>query len=164
LGCGRGSRDGRDIELDFEEISTIGSPHVQPLCALRSHLPAPQEQAPVDDLPDRYPSIVGAPDAFNVAPTDVMPIAGVKCEGSISIRKLRWGPVPYWAKDVKFGYKAINARAESVDEEPMFRDAFKRRRCLVPASGYFEWKPESSAKQPYFIHDPDDELLMFAGL
>jgi putative SOS response-associated peptidase YedK len=93
-----------------------------------------------------------------------MPIVGVNREGSISIRELRWGLVPYWAKDVKIGYKAINARAETVEEKPMFREAFKRRRCLVPASGYFEWKPEGSAKQPYFIHDPDGELLMFAGL
>jgi putative SOS response-associated peptidase YedK len=102
---------------------------------------------------------------FNVAPTDVMPIIGVNREGCISIRELRWGLIPYWAKDPKVGgAKAINARAETVDEKPMFREAFKRRRCLVPASGYFDWKPEGAAKQPYFIHDPENELLMFAGL
>jgi putative SOS response-associated peptidase YedK len=127
-----------------------------------------RENKPVEDLPDWYPSVVDAinarPMRFNVAPTDVMPIVGVNREGTISIREFRWGLVPYWAKDVKIGYKAINARAETVDEKPMFREAFKRRRCLVPASGYFEWKPEGSAKQPYFIHDPDGELLMFAGL
>lgn len=58
----------------------------------------------------------------------------------------------------------INARAETVAEKPSFRAAFKRRRCLVPASGYFEWSGEAGHKQPYFIRHPDDELLMFAGL
>ena len=127
-----------------------------------------RKNKPVEDLPDWYSSVVNAinarPMRFNVAPTDVMPIVELNREGGPSIRELRWGLVPYWAKDVKIGYKAINARAETVDEKPMFREASKRRRCLVPASGYFEWKPEGSAKQPYFIHDADAELLMFAGL
>jgi putative SOS response-associated peptidase YedK len=127
-----------------------------------------RKNKPVDDLPEWYPSLVdhlnARPMRFNVAPTDVMPIIGVNKEGEPTVRELRSGLVPYWAKDIKIGYKAINARAESVDEKSMFREAFKRRRCLVPASGYFEWKPEGSAKQPYFIHDPDRDLLMFAGL
>jgi putative SOS response-associated peptidase YedK len=101
---------------------------------------------------------------FNVAPTDVMPIVGVSKDGETTVRDLRWGLVPYWAKDAKIGAKAINARAETVTEKPMFREAFKRRRCLVPASGYFEWKVEDAGKQPYFIHSPDERLLMFAGL
>jgi putative SOS response-associated peptidase YedK len=104
------------------------------------------------------------PQRFNVAPTDVMPIVGLNKEGETTIRELRWGLVPYWSKDVKIGSKAINARAETVAEKPMFREAFKRRRCLVPASGYFEWKVEDAGKQPYFIHSPDAPLLMFAGL
>src|SRR5690606_6955805 len=82
----------------------------------------------------------------------------------ISVRELRWGLVPGWAKDVKIGYKAINARAETVAEKPMFRSAFKARRCLVPARGYFEWKGEKPPKQPYYIHPPGDDLLLFAGL
>jgi putative SOS response-associated peptidase YedK len=122
-----------------------------------------------EELPDWWTALVDTinarPMRFNVAPTDVMPIVGTSREGAITIRELRWGLVPYWAKDPTVGgAKAINARAETVDEKPMFREAFKRRRCLVPASGYFEWKPEGAAKQPYFIHDPDGELLMFAGL
>ena len=104
------------------------------------------------------------PMRFNVAPTDPMPIVGTSREGAIKIRDARWGLVPYWARDAKIGHKAINARVETVAEKPMFREAFKRRRCLVPASGYFEWKPEGAAKQPYFIRDPDGELLLFAGL
>ncbi|HEY4137226.1 MAG TPA: SOS response-associated peptidase [Casimicrobiaceae bacterium] len=104
------------------------------------------------------------PMRFNVAPTDPMPVIGKSREGAIKIREARWGLVPYWAKDSKIGHKAINARVETVAGKPMFREAFKRRRCLVPATGYFEWKPEGAAKQPYFIHAADDELLMFAGL
>jgi putative SOS response-associated peptidase YedK len=123
---------------------------------------------PIDELPDWYVELVAAinarPMRFNVAPTDSMPIVRTTREGAIAIRELRWGLVPYWAKDRAIGSKAINARAEGVEEKPMFREAFKRRRCLVPASGYFEWKPEGAAKQPYFIHDPERELLMFAGL
>jgi putative SOS response-associated peptidase YedK len=124
------------------------------------------------DMPSESPTwwdnlvdaINARPQRFNVAPTDVMPIVGINKDGETTIRELRWGLVPYWAKDVKIGSKAINARAETVAEKPMFREAFKRRRCLVPASGYFEWKVEEGGKQPYFIHDPDGELLMFAGL
>jgi len=74
------------------------------------------------------------------------------------------GLVPSWAKDLKLGVKTINARAETVVTKPSFRNAFKKRRSLVPASGYFEWKGVSPNKQPYFIHDPAGDLLMFAGL
>jgi putative SOS response-associated peptidase YedK len=84
-----------------------------------------RKNKPVGDLPDWYPSVIDAinvrPMRFNVAPTDVMPIVGVNREGGISLRELRWGLVPYWAKDVKIGYKAINARAETVADKPMFR-------------------------------------------
>jgi putative SOS response-associated peptidase YedK len=65
---------------------------------------------------------------------------------------------------LKIGAHAINARVESVAEKPMFRVALKKRRCLVPASGYFEWRVEDEAKQPYFIQAPDKQLLLFAGL
>jgi len=101
---------------------------------------------------------------YNFAPTQISPLVGVNKEGGIGVHELRWGLVPFWAKDVKIGYKAINARAETVAEKPMFRAAFKERRCLVPANGYFEWKGERPNKQPYFIHDPAGELMLFAGL
>lgn len=102
-------------------------------------------------------------DQYNVAPTQMAPvIAGG--ENGVELKALRWGLVPVWAKDEKIGTHAINARVETVAEKPMFRAAFKKRRCLVPASGYFEWRMEDGAKQPYFIHQPDGELLMFAGL
>ena len=77
----------------------------------------------------------------------------------------RWGLLPSWAKDIKFGVRTINARSETVDEKPAFRSAFKRRRCLVPASGYFEWKKlDAKTKQPYNIVKKDRTLFAMAGL
>jgi len=91
------------------------------------------------------------------------------------LRVVRWGLVPYWAKDPKIGNRLINARAETVDSKPAFRQAFKRRRCLLPADGYYEWqRPDGSesdspggkggAKQPYYIFREDGGPLAFAGL
>jgi putative SOS response-associated peptidase YedK len=76
----------------------------------------------------------------------------------------RWGLIPSWAKDEKFGYHTINARAETVAQKPAFRSAFRHRRALIPASGYFEWRSEASGKQPYCIKSADSPLLVFAGL
>lgn len=102
-------------------------------------------------------------DQFNIAPTQRALVLVAK-EGECSMQMLRWGLVPGWAKDSKIGASAINARAETLVTKPLFRAAFKKRRCLIPASGYFEWKGEKGAKQPYFIHDAAHEMLMFAGL
>lgn len=100
---------------------------------------------------------------YNVARTQKAPIL-FHADGAYLIKATRWGLIPSWAKDEKIGSKLINARVETVAEKPSFRAAFKKRRCQVPASGYFEWKGEVGHKQPYFIRDPNDNLLMFAGL
>lgn len=100
---------------------------------------------------------------YNIAPTQKALIVGHGDQG-YQAKFYRWGLVPTWAKDTKIASKLINARAETVVEKPSFRTAFKKRRCLVPASGYFEWKGEAGHKQPYFIHDPAGDLLMFADL
>ncbi|MCU1309796.1 MAG: hypothetical protein JWO20_921 [Candidatus Angelobacter sp.] len=78
----------------------------------------------------------------------------------------RWGLVPHWAKDVKIGYKMINARSETILEKPSFRTAFKKRRCLIPADGFYEWKRDgnSKAKQPFHFGMKDDSLFAFAGI
>lgn len=76
----------------------------------------------------------------------------------------RWGLVPTWAKDPSSGAKMFNARSETVAEKPSFRAAFAQRRCLVPASGYFEWQSRAGGKQPYFIFPTDESPLAFAGL
>lgn len=100
---------------------------------------------------------------YNVAPTQYAPVVALG-EGGARVEGLKWGLIPSWAKDPEIGARAINARAETVAEKPMFRAAFKKRRCLVPASGYFEWRLEGGAKQPYYIREPDGNLMMFAGL
>jgi putative SOS response-associated peptidase YedK len=105
------------------------------------------------------------PNHFNVAPTQKTLVVARTSHGEVKVEPLRWGLVPFWAKDTKIGAKMINARAETVAAKPAFRDSFKKRRCLVPASGYFEWRIEAdNGKQPYFIHDPEGNLLLFAGL
>lgn len=93
---------------------------------------------------------------------------GEQPEVARELRVVRWGLVPSWAKDVSIGNRLINARVETVDSKPAFRRAFARRRCLLPADGFYEWQPVEEAgkvrKQPYFIHRADGGVLAFAGL
>lgn len=77
---------------------------------------------------------------------------------------LRWGLIPFWAKDSKIGSRLINARAETVHEKPSFRRAFKTRRCLIPVDGWFEWMNQAGGKQPFFLTSVSEEPLSFAGL
>jgi putative SOS response-associated peptidase YedK len=100
---------------------------------------------------------------FNIAPTQKAPILA-HADNGYTIKATRWGLVPPWAKDEKIGSNLINARVETAADKPSFRAAFGKRRCLLPASGYFEWKGEAGHKQPYFIHAPEGHALMFAGL
>ena len=79
---------------------------------------------------------------------------------------MRWGLIPFWARDVKIGYRTINARAETVAMTSTFREAYKRRRCLIPASGFYEWQASEGKKpkQPFVIHMKDWQPFAFAGL
>ena len=102
---------------------------------------------------------------YNVAPSQ--PVLAVRVSPETKKRDaswFRWGLVPRWAKDDSIGYGMINARAETVTEKPGFRDAFRHRRCLVPASGFYEWKKEARRKQPYYIRRKDGRPFAFAGL
>lgn len=103
------------------------------------------------------PGFEAHPD-YNVAPTRVMPIIRRE-EGQHAERPMRWGFVPVWAKDEQFGFKTINARAEGVADKPTYRSAFRHQQCLVPASGFFEWQQQGSAKQPSSISRKDSDLL-----
>jgi hypothetical protein len=101
------------------------------------------------------------PPNWNVAPTDSLPVVRYDAKaGERSLDLLRWGLVPYWAKDIKVGFANINAKAEGIETKPAFRDAFQRRRCLVPVDNFYEWAKTASGKQPYAIaladHDPDN--------
>jgi putative SOS response-associated peptidase YedK len=102
---------------------------------------------------------------FNVAPGQSIATVSRSGEGGRSILSLRrWGLVPSWAKDVKIGNRLINARAETASEKPSFRTALRRRRCLVPADGFYEWAGTKGSKQPYFIGLEGRVLFAFAGL
>ncbi|HTR94115.1 MAG TPA: SOS response-associated peptidase [Trebonia sp.] len=100
---------------------------------------------------------------YNVAPTKrIYTVLTHKDEREL--RLVRWGLVPSWAKDTKVGARMINARAETVAVKPSFRAAFARRRCLIPADGYYEWMTEDKVKQPYYIYRTDGGILAFAGI
>jgi putative SOS response-associated peptidase YedK len=103
---------------------------------------------------------------YNIAPTQDAPVVRQRREpkGERTLQMLRWGLIPSWAKDTKMGAKLINARSESIAEKPSFRSAFRRRRCLVPADGFYEWRAEGARKQPYLIVRRDREPFAFAGL
>jgi putative SOS response-associated peptidase YedK len=101
--------------------------------------------------------------AYNIAPSQACWTLRPEAAGLQALR-MRWGLLPAWAKDAKLGYSTFNARAESMAEKPAFRSAFRQRRCLVPASGYYEWQTEGKAKQPFYIHAEGAPLLLFAAL
>lgn len=101
--------------------------------------------------------------AYNIAPSQ--PCWVLRPEGdALHALRMRWGLLPGWAKDPKVGYSTFNARAESMAEKPAFRSAFRARRCLVPVSGYYEWRGEGAQKQPWYIHADGAPLLCLAGL
>ena len=100
--------------------------------------------------------------SYNVAPTQLMPV--VVGGNSHYISRMKWGLVPSSTKDPAIGYKMINARAEGIENKPAFRSALKARRCLVPSSGFYEWKKEGALKQPYFIRLQNQEVFSLAGL
>ena len=102
--------------------------------------------------------------SWNVAPTQDVAVIGAKESGGLGLTRMRWGLVPHWAKDVSMGAKLINARADSLAEKPAFREAFARRRCIIPASGFFEWQGAGAGKTPWYITSASGEPLSFAGL
>lgn len=111
-----------------------------------------------DDLPE--PS-------YNIAPTANAAIVLDSVKEELPVRRLeraRWGLVPGWAKDVKIGARAFNARSEELEDKPMFRSALEKRRAVVPTSGYYEWKTVDGAKIPHYIHPADGSPLFMAGL
>ncbi|MBT2583534.1 SOS response-associated peptidase [Planococcus sp. ISL-109] len=100
---------------------------------------------------------------YNVAPYQQI-VAIINDGEKNRLGALRWGLIPSWAKDKKIGYKMVNARAETAAEKPSFRHAFKRKRCLIPANAFYEWRKDQSGKTPMLIHLASDELFAFAGL
>jgi putative SOS response-associated peptidase YedK len=103
---------------------------------------------------------------YNIAPTTNVDVIRLDREGRRELVSMRWGLVPYfWKKSLKEVPATFNARAETIAEKPMFRDSFKRRRCIIPASGFFEWTDEVDGKQPHLFTAADGwPILAFAGL
>jgi putative SOS response-associated peptidase YedK len=111
----------------------------------------------------RYPEQPNFPPRYNVAPTQPIPIVRLN-EGVRQFALVRWGLLPSWVKDPKSFTLLINARGESVIGKPAFRAAMKRRRCLIPADGFYEWKSVGGRKQPYFVRLKSGAPMAFAGL
>ena len=102
---------------------------------------------------------------YNIAPTQEVVAVRMR-DGGRALVRLRWGLIPFWAKDAAIGAKMINARAETLAEKPAFREAFQKRRCVIAADGFYEWKTitKGKTKQPFHIHRPDGAPFAFAGL
>ena len=103
------------------------------------------------------------PPRYNIAPTQPVPVVIIE-NGARHFRLMRWGFIPAWVKDPRGFALLINARAETVLDKPAFKNAIRRRRCLIPADGYYEWSRSETRKRPYFIHARDGQPFGFAGL
>src|SRR5262245_33896326 len=110
--------------------------------------------------------LAGGPDLplrYNIAPTQPVPVVRAAGDGR-ALALARWGLIPHWASDPAIGNRMINARSETVAEKPSFRDAFRKRRCLIPATGFYEWLAQAGGKQPYHFRLHDGRPFAFAGL
>ena len=115
----------------------------------------------IEDIRERFNAEpINLKPNYNVAPTQNVPV--IVNNGQLAMFK--WGLIPFWAKDPSIGNKLINARAESVDEKPSFKASFQRKRCLIIADGFYEWKKEGASKRPHRIILKNKELFGFAGL
>jgi len=126
------------------------------------------QKTPLGEIRVLFDTVNPVPNAaptYNGAPTDTLPVVRLDRDGRRSLDLLRWGLVPYWAKDIKIGARCINAMAETVASKPAFRDAFARgQRCIVPVDAFYEWQKIGAGKQPYAIVGADGLLLALAGL
>ena len=119
----------------------------------------------IDDLGNRFRvfnPMIGSRSRFNIAPGNEMPV--IIHEEKNELVMMKWGLVPHWTQDITTAQRPINARAETLSEKPSFKELLQNRRCLVPASGFFEWKKEGKKKIPFYIHLPKTPLFAFAGL
>jgi putative SOS response-associated peptidase YedK len=124
-------------------------------------------KAPPRSIQEHFhlPETIDLSPRYNIAPSQ--PIAVVRHLPGKNFRQLdmlRWGLIPHWAKDMNIGHKLINARSETLAPKPSFRTSFKRRRCLIAADGFYEWKHSGKTKQPYFVQLNTGNIFGFAGL
>ncbi len=122
--------------------------------------------SPTDLLTDLF-ELDSAPELvprYNIAPTQEAPVVRLAEESGRTLELLRWGLVPFWAKDPAIGNRMINARSETVAEKPAYRSSFKKRRCLVVADGFYEWQKTGGPKQPWFFRLQGGQPFALAGL
>jgi putative SOS response-associated peptidase YedK len=126
-------------------------------------------RAKPEQIKKEFRAVVDNPGVFrsryNVAPMQMIPAVAGSDAGKRIITELKWGLVPSWAKDADIGNRMINARSETLTEKPSFREAFRSRRCIIPASGFYEWqRTATGAKQPFYFYLKEKEVFGFAGL
>lgn len=129
----------------------------------RYALRGPKTRKQGDKLAFRGEAIDYAP-RFNIPPMQDLPVYCIDTERGPQLMLMRWGFVPAWSKTPGKGAPLNNARAETVSEKPTFREAYRRRRCLVPMNGFYEWQRSGATKTPYYFRMQDDELFAVAGL
>jgi putative SOS response-associated peptidase YedK len=119
---------------------------------------------------DRLASRFGLPEGgaiavrYNIAPTQSVTVIKAEEDAPLRAAHMRWGLIPAWAKDPSIGAQLINARAETISEKPSFRDALQRRRCLIPADGFYEWRRDGGKPRPFCFTMTDESVFAFAGL
>lgn len=114
----------------------------------------------VDEVPDDY----DPPMRFNIAPTDPVPVIVRSDEGKRILKPMKWGLIPFWAEDPRIGSRMINARVETLRAKSAFKEPLEKRRCLVVADGFYEWKGEGKQKQPHLVCFEDRHVYAYAGL
>lgn len=138
------------------------NPHNEGVCGRYASYLTDQELMDAFDIAVLANDVRLLPPSWNVAPTQAAVV--VTAEDAPRAWVATWGLVPVWAKDPSIGSRMINARSETVADKPAFRSAFSKRRCVVPASGYYEWQRTGTTKTPHFIYDASGAPLAFAGL
>jgi len=127
--------------------------------------------SPIDEVAEYFrvleggwPQAAERPPRYNIAPTQPVACVRQPAEGGREIVEMRWGLIPYWAEDPAIGNRMINARAETLATRSAYKEPFRRRRCLVVADGFYEWRKEPGGKQPYYVYMADKKPFGFAGL
>jgi putative SOS response-associated peptidase YedK len=135
------------------------------MCGRMTQATDPAEVARIFDAESRIDEdSEDARPRYNVAPTQPLTVVLQRADEGRVVEQHRWGLIPSFAKSLKDGAKRINARAETVATNNSFRSSFRKRRCIVPSDGFYEWRRTVGPKQPYFLHPPEDALLAMAGL
>lgn len=128
---------------------------------LGRHRPEKAEKALKDLIERKWPDLVPR---YNVSPGTRIPVIRMTPDSGAEIAELKWGLLPYWSKEPRIAYNTINAMAETVEAKASYRVPFRKRRCLIPADGWYEWHAAKSGKQKWWLHLADDSDLCFAGL